>query len=515
MTTSRSLDNPRLNFLRALAAAGVAVSLAACGGGSTTEEIPAEIMDGDPPAGDMGDDMDDGMGDDMDDGMGDGMGDDMDDGMGADDMGADDMMRSMEDAEKWKEAIDEYKVSTTIPSGTLPSGTTLNAEYENGQADIVLSNADGISIDSAMAKAPTEGMIAERFTIEENESRGVIITSRGGTPNIRRSYDKYFFTTYDPVTLGNNAVIANPIDGVTGVTVDDASLAVLGNISFTANTSVLRKSYFTDLPTGLAAGGEANVTFLGVDGELSCASACAQQPTNDPTTFTFSTNAVFTPKPDQGEDLSDLIVNIPDSNSNYFNFGYWLTTTGSGDSLKHEIEPYATVMGYGNATAAVGTLAGSATYSGGAAGVYVLSKGDIAAPGLYNGEFIAEVDLKADFNTTPTDNSSNWKITGNVSNFESVTNDSDNDTLDKWTLSLSADLGARTPATALVTTPALTLNESETDGGGDRKGEWSAYFYGEADSTTAAANYPEVIVGDFDGHFTDGSVVGVFGAKRD
>ena len=161
-------------------------------------------------------------------------------------------------------------------------------------------------------------------------------------------------------------------------------------------------------------------------------------------------------------------------------------------------------------------LRGSATYSGAAAGIYVLKTGNLATnPDLHNGEFVADVNLTAYFGDDATDakDADQWKITGNIDDFESATNSSHD--LSNWDLKLNADFGSRAVSTGNIPNDSKTweLNKATAMGGGN-PGTWAAIFYGDTTSTDDE-NYPEAVVGEFKGHFTTGSVAGAFGAEKD
>ena len=415
--------------------------------------------------------------------------------------------------------------------------TGLKVDYKSGTTTIELRDKRGNKITNVEDTAsPATGWTAKRFTKTADESRGVIITSRGGATEKTNtySYTNFFFSTYTDETK-----TAKGADDITklltsGITVS-AETATLGQVTF-ATTADLKDSYFGDTrPRALTAGEKQEVTFLGVEGEISCAANCSIEavPGKDDE-FQFSSAAIFTPDVPRGDDLEDVIVTLTEAgdNNKYLSFGYWLVTT---DDPKHTIHTFAQGHGYSadnnGLDATPHQLKGKATYSGGAAGVYVLKTGNLADnPDLHDGEFVADVELTAQFGNgngtiAPADQ---WKIEGNIDRFRSSNTAHD---LSGWDLELSADLGTRNPATGTdpnqvpsnstaIPSNYFTSIKETTNGVTNalRPGTLAVAFYGNAGAGTAANaadDHPEAVVGEFDGHFINGHVVGAFGAVKD
>ena len=429
--------------------------------------------------------------------------------------------KTNEAVKKWITAIDTYDVGTVAALVTDLKGTSgLEVEVnDSGVTTIELDNAQGVPIPATSTISPTTGYTAKRFTETADKSRGVILTSRskGADRTKQHSYTNYFYTSDTAGTL----ISPLPIAGVTPA-------ANTGVLTF-ATTAVFRNNQFGGTrPTGFTTTNlTRGATFLNVPGTLTCSDTTNECSVNDngDGTFSFGASVTFTPTIPQGKNLSDIILTAITfgSDTKYVSFGYWLTTTGSGNSIKHSIDTYAMgSAGYG-ALGTVGELRGSASYSGGAGGVYVLKTGDLQStnPDLHQGEFVADVALKAQFgdSTGTMSDAAQWKITGTIDDFQSSTNTNHN--LSAWSLGLSADLGERNPSTAdtnpnLVNSPSFTLDKAITNGP-SKAGSWIAQFYGNAGAGTTDNddNYPEAVVGEFDGHFVNGHVVGAFGAEKD
>lgn len=444
--------------------------------------------------------------------------------------------KTRDDAAKlWITAIDDYDVGTVAQLDDDLRGTQdLDVDIENGSAVITLNDDEnGLPISSTNSQAPAAGWTAKRFTETAERSRGVIVTNRVAPEDetVRQGFIRFFFTTADGGAT--YAPTATPvITGVTGAVNNDNQPTRVITIASAATTEVEDSHFTGTIPTNINGSENASVTFLGIPGTITCGNdACTKTYiAGTEGLFHFGNDATFTPRE---TDVDDLVVAriVTDLNAEHLAFGYWLTTTGSGTSLRHSIDTYAEGFGYGAnnpipaasnlVNDATNGLLGSASYSGGAAGVYVYKKGELPDnPDLYDGEFVADVALTAQFGDNRQGRialADQWKITGTINGFKSVTSSTDHD-LSGWELGLEADFGARAAATGVIATPNLTLTNAETEGG-STEGTWIAAFYGALPvagaGTAAADNTIEAIVGEFDGHFIDGHVVGAFGAEID
>ena len=450
------------------------------------------------------------------------------------------------EAMKWQTAITSYgKVPKTAAGLAAPLAGDLMVDYKDGSTQIALDNKNGIALTPMDSMPPAEGWTAKRFG-EEDKSRGVIITNRVGpeTTMDRMGFLEFFFNE-DSATPGQYVPKTGDDSHITNLVATGASTLrerLFKDINFQrggSNRAVLQNNYFADRPGPLGAGESKQVTFLGMEGTLKCSGTddCTIQYTPSGT-FTYNAgDVVFIPD----GSIEDLIVRRPktDLNEDYLTFGYWITTTGSGSSMRHMIDTHAAATGYATAIEDPSTLVGSATYSGGAAGVYVLKTGDIGNdPDLHHGEFVANASLTARFTDLSGTRSAKdeWIITGTIDGFKSVTM-SEHD-LSKWDLELSASL-AETRANNVVLVdnrPTRWGLFNPVTKGNDSDGSWQAHFYGNSGRRTTDAasvnkralgipdsatpevtvdDHPEAIVGEFDGHFRNGHVAGAFGVEKD
>ena len=209
-------------------------------------------------------------------------------------------------------------------------------------------------------------------------------------------------------------------------------------------------------------------------------------------------------------DLADIIDLNEDQS--YITFGYW------ANDAKTSLDTYATAVydNTGGGERGLGTfptdIDGTATYAGPAVGVYALKGTDELEP-YSHGEFMATVNLTARFGSTlsnPIDKEDTFSIDGKVSGFTPTMGDDD---LGAWELTLGkADTGDG----SVVTYDSFKEFEGNTMGGGD-DGKWQGTFYGNAGAdtpTNTTDDHPMAVVGEFTGHFSNGSAIGVFGAEK-
>ena len=243
-------------------------------------------------------------------------------------------------------------------------------------------------------------------------------------------------------------------------------------------------------------------TYNGAMGTYRCngAAACTVTLDGDGEITAIIGDWVFTP--DEGA-TSD----VPDSD--YLHYGFWLkkTTDADGAVTYNEVETFA-----GSSVAASGdvnAVLGSATYEGGAVGVYVKNvyNSDRTLDVATSGHFTADVSLMATFGQVPvsaTDTTGTIApnllntVSGTIGNFM-LSGDEEN----AWSVALQG---------------AISVGDGTASGtakGGVGDGSFSATFHG--DVTTAADGtvpQPGSVVGEFNAGFTNGSVAGGFGARK-
>ena len=255
-------------------------------------------------------------------------------------------------------------------------------------------------------------------------------------------------------------------------------------------------------------------TYNGADGTYRCGTVqatadCTVTVDDEGKITAMSVGWVFIPNEGATSDVAD---------ADYLHYGAWLKRTADADGAitYNEVETFA-----GSSVAATGdvsSVTGSATYEGGAAGVYVhsVSNPDGTEASATSGRFTADASLTAYFaqtvddTTTPVDEAGQIapallnSISGTIDNF----NLSGHDTGPGWSVSL--EKGA-------ITTSDGTFSGTAKGGGAD--GSYSGTFHGpvgdhDSDAETPDIPHPTSAVGEFNANFSNGSVAGAFGARK-
>ncbi len=246
---------------------------------------------------------------------------------------------------------------------------------------------------------------------------------------------------------------------------------------------------------------ETMATFNGAMGTLKCAgsSVCTATVDADGKVTAVSNGWEFTPAMGATVDVED---------TNYLAYGIWLKrTTKDGATTYNEVEAFTD----GNvlATVDIADVVGSATYTGNSTGVYVKNVTDpegaikTATSGLYS----ADVTLRANFGGGDIGTNKQFRIEGDVKTFV-LQNGEEND----WGVKLES---ATFPNNANVFS-GMTTGDSTVD-----KGAWNGTFYGEAPDNEATVDNahdklaPPQVLGELNAYFTDGAVLGGFGANKD
>ena len=284
---------------------------------------------------------------------------------------------------------------------------------------------------------------------------------------------------FQSVEIGeaNQALIAT--DGITGV-----------------STTVLAAVVDEDGDETVAAF-ETDATFDGAPGTLKCAGVSNCTVTLGADGFGFIGGGwEFTPADGATSDVAD---------KDFLRYGFWLqkTTDEDGVLTYNEVETFA-----GSSLDVRGTamVTGSATYEGGAVGVYVKNVFDSAGEidTATSGHFKADASLTAIFGQvenaemegTIADSLLNT-LTGDITNFALQHNEANT-----WAVNLQGDI------TEIAGTAAGSAN-----GGGDA-GTFTANFHGALADASADVT-PGAVTGEFNASFSNGSVAGGFGAREE
>ena len=193
----------------------------------------------------------------------------------------------------------------------------------------------------------------------------------------------------------------------------------------------------------------------------------------------------------------DAGATVDVADSDYLTYGFWLdTTTKDGDIASYDIVQTFARSSLPDATGTLDDVEGTATYEGGAAGVYVHeAKNEDGSLNLAtSGRFTADVSLKAYFDASTLRQANS--IEGTISNF-----DLDGGPANSWNVNVSAGI-----------TSAFALENGVASGMTGDSGSLTGQFHSPADR--AAADAPGVLVGEFNSTFVNGTAAGAFGARE-
>ena len=224
--------------------------------------------------------------------------------------------------------------------------------------------------------------------------------------------------------------------------------------------------------------------------------------------ITAMTNWVFTPAEGATSDVPD---------ADYLHYGFWLKRTKDSDGNVTSYDEVETFAGSSvTASTAVADVDGTASYLGGATGVYVhtVSNSNGSRAQATSGHFTADASLEATFGQVAvSDTDTRGTIAENLLN--TLTG-----TINNFDLSGGEDQQWSVTLDGTIATNAAT---GTAKGGGMGDGSFSASFYGPSgevdhdnDGNTPTVNTaPHTIIGEFNSNFTNGSVAGAFGARED
>ncbi len=300
----------------------------------------------------------------------------------------------------------------------------------------------------------------------------------------------------DAVDADGDGTATNDFTALT-VAQDAATYMLVASASFVPGAGATTQLTFDDDDTttaGMDEAAEVAGTYNGAMGTYRCngTADCTVTVNAMGAVTAMSAGWVFTPDAGATSDQPDY---------DYLHYGFWLKkTTKDGETTYNEVETFA-----GSSTTASGSVAavvGTATYSGGAAGVYVHSviNPDGSEASATSGHFTADAELTANFGGPDVAVNDQFMISGTIDNFAL----SGHDEGPGWSVSLE-DGGD----TDNIADGTGTFSGVAKGGGAD--GSYSGTFHGTAD----ADNQPHTAVGEFNANFANGTVAGGFGARID
>ncbi len=256
-------------------------------------------------------------------------------------------------------------------------------------------------------------------------------------------------------------------------------------------------------------------TYNGAPGTYVCTGTGACSATvNDKGVVSAMAGDVWTFTPNAGA-TSDV------DDADYLHYGFWLkrTTDSNGVLTYNEVETFAGSSVAASTGSELDVVTGSATYSGGATGVYVHSvvNPDATEASATSGHFRADVNLTAYFgqtvdDTTTTGVDESGRLAPNLLN--TITG-----TISDFVLSGGEANGWSVALRGTRATGANTFTGTASGGVAGSMGSLSGTYHGPTPETTSTGDgstrvAPGSVVGEFNSVFSNGSVAGGFGARK-
>ena len=325
-------------------------------------------------------------------------------------------------------------------------------------------------------------------------------------------YDNLYVRTIDADTTVTFAIYSNqiapePFHVVYQLDSDDSIVVNTGNVELVSGVAEF-PSAVNQVDVPFMDASEFTGRFHGAPGTYTCISMCTLSTNLDGELDEVGGVWHFTP------DDTEFLVPVPDSD--YVYFGYWMHESEVNDA---PVIMVAAIAG-GTVESPIGTvqaLEGLATYQGSATGVYVKRtvSPDNEIESRAGGQFVADAMLTASFGGGDVPSNDHYSIVGTIQDFR----DRYGGTIDStWDVALEKALFGTQPGAVLS---GANNNEfgGTTEGDPGRAGAWNGRFFGpvavDGDDTMAGnqSTFPSGVAGTFNARFTNGEVLGAFGAE--
>ena len=369
---------------------------------------------------------------------------------------------------------------TADPPSTAP--VLLNADGSGTPADSAMLEE---AADAARAKIGGWADTVYERTNESDSTDTFVVYSNQGEPTP---------TAFDTVhMLDSNGALAldsSNVEKVSGVA-DFPSAINQSNVPFTDGATF----------TGM---------FDGAPGTYTCVSTCTLSTGLDAQLNAVGGDWTFVP--------DDPAFEVPVPDSDYIHFGYWMNEAEEND------QPVivAAIIAGGTEPSPIGdaqALEGSATYTGAATGLYAIRThaldGEVVSRA--GGQFTADAMLTAYFGGDDVAVNKHYSIIGAITDFV----DRNGGTIDpSWSVDLETALFGSQPGAVLTGTNGNVFS-GVTEGDPGMMGAWNGRFFGpvavDSDDTMTGnqSTLPSAVAGTFDAAFTNGAVIGSFGAEKD
>ena len=369
---------------------------------------------------------------------------------------------------------------TADPPSTAPD--LLNADGSGTPADSAMLEA---AADAARAKIGGWADTVYERTTESDSTDTFVVYSNKGEPTP---------TAFDMV---------HALDGDGSLVLDSSNVGLVSGVAeFPSAVNQVDVPFMDD--------DEFTGMFDGAPGTYTCVSMCTLSTDSDAELVAVGGQWSFTPDDDE--------FLVPVDDTDYVHFGYWLNETEVDGEPVYMAAPVAG----GTAESPISdvqSLEGSATYAGAATGLYVIRTftldGEIQ--NRAGGQFTADATLTAYFGGDDVAVNKHYSIVGTIEDF----GDQHGSPIDSsWSVELEAALFGSQPGAVLTGTNGNVFSGA-TEGDQGMAGAWSGRFFGpvavDNDDTTPGrqSTFPSAVAGSFDAAFTNGAVIGSFGAEKE
>ena len=394
-------------------------------------------------------------------------------------------------------------------AGGIGGGTAadLAIAHKDGAVSITVSRGAGddkVEFMSAMDLTGPNGFVGTMNMLGPNDDGeteiAIVYTDIDGpkaTP----------FETAHPLNTNNfdHDDDANTAEVSRSLTIASVNIGMASADEFPSTPSTTREYAQDDAGTEDMNEGAIEGTFNGADGTFECITAGCEIKTDAMGMLTMVEGTWrFTPDKDE-------TVDVPDAD--YLHYGVWLMKTDDEDGTTYNMVQTFAGSSMTDATSGsdIDGVEGSASYSGGAAGVYVHKVNPLGSSdpeSATSGHFSADVNLTVYFDGDDVAVSKQNTVTGSISNFV-LSGEEEN----SWTVNLK---GTRAEN-------ANVISGDEGATGGGIPGDWNGTFYGSSATVDHDMNpntpdinpMPGAVVGEFNANFSNGSAAGGFGARKE
>ena len=395
-------------------------------------------------------------------------------------------------------------VSRDRDGTTVEIEDTANAEDDDPKFALAMDLGNGRTMHTRTMEADADGNVVEEVVIVSTDIAAPTAVAFAKWQTMNGDTPQVLDVMKDDGQTPDDGETANALD------IDNNTPALVARMMPVRSISDAMLNYTQDNPgaepTMDVDEGLHDGTYNGAEGTFRC--------TRDAVcTITFD---------DKGKvsGASDGWVFIPDSGAtsdepdyNYLHYGFWLqkTTAEDGVLTYNEVETFADSSI--DASGSVAEVEGSATYEGGAVGVYVRNvylpstTGEKELDSATSGHFKADASLMVYFSGNDVALNKQNTVTGTIDNFALAGGEAN-----EWSVALK---GGITEGTGVIA-------DGGTANGGGAEGSFSGTFHGstaeydhDMDTDTPMINrQPSSVVGEFNANFSNGSVAGGFGARK-